>query len=104
LSWCGILRSAKGPLTCEDMTGREYVWVDPGLGPVSKSGWLLSWGDCPVRVMIADNQGCDLRSEGLVWTAGAGVVQGTLRNQMILESRAVGRRRGSVHSRVAFFQ
>jgi len=33
------------------------------LGPVSKSGWLLSWGDCPVRVMIADDQGCDLRSE-----------------------------------------
>jgi hypothetical protein len=31
--------------------------------PVSKSGWLLSWGDCPVRVMIADDQGCDLRSE-----------------------------------------
>ena len=33
------------------------------LGPVSKSGWLLSWGDCPVHVMIADDQGCDLRSE-----------------------------------------
>ena len=33
------------------------------LGPVSKSGWLLSWGDCLVRVMIADDQGCELRSE-----------------------------------------
>jgi transposase len=36
---------------------------DRTLDPVSKSGWLLSWGDCPVRVMIADDQGCDLRSE-----------------------------------------
>jgi hypothetical protein len=29
-----------------------------------EAGWLLSWGDGPVRVMIADDQGCDLRSEG----------------------------------------
>jgi hypothetical protein len=51
-----------------DITSNEITQFRPlldrlDLGPVSKSGWLLSWGDCPVRVMIADDQGCDLRSE-----------------------------------------
>jgi hypothetical protein len=32
------------------------------------------------------------------------LVRGTVRKQMILEFRAVGRRCGSVDSRVAFFQ
>jgi hypothetical protein len=44
------------------MGGMELL-VELDLGPMSRSGWLLSWGDCPVRVMIGDEQGCDLRSE-----------------------------------------
>jgi hypothetical protein len=58
-----LLRSAEAPReACS--RGRYPSGTEPNpLGPVSKSGWLLSWGDGPVRVMVADDQGCDLRSE-----------------------------------------